>query len=496
MNAILGMTELALDSDLDPHQREYLEIVQSSANSLLDVINDILDYSKIEAGKLDIDPIDFAPHELLDATLKPFSGRAEAKDLELAYNIHESVPEWVRADAARLRQILVNLVGNALKFTHHGEVVVDLDVDPDAPGTLHFVVRDTGIGIAPHQQKLVFDTFAQADASTSRQYGGTGLGLAISSQLVGLMRGRIWLESRLGHGSAFHFTIACEPALAPPRAAHHDLQHLVDARVLVVDDNATNRQILETTLQRFGLRPVLADSGEAALSRLEEARGRGERFDYVLLDVHMPGMDGYALAEHLRNDTDCDSSLLLMLSSSPSPFDAKRCRELGISAHLTKPVSRDGLIEAILRARAEETDHRPAARKAVQARRDEASGRSLKILLAEDNRVNQTLAVRLLEKLGHTVEVVDDGQKDVSAVVGGSFDLVLMDVQMPGMDGLEATVLIRQLEDSSWATPIVALTAHAMKGDEARCREAGMDAYLTKPLQSATLDRTLRELVG
>jgi two-component system, sensor histidine kinase and response regulator len=497
MNAIIGMTGLALDSELDPHQRELLDIVQSSANSLLDLVNDILDFSKVEAGKLDVRPVDFAPRELLGATLRPFAARADAKGLELACQVHEAVPDWVQADAARLRQILVNLVGNALKFTHRGEVVVDLDLDPADPSMLHFRVRDTGIGIPTHQRKRVFDAFAQVDASSSRRYGGTGLGLTICSQLVGLMGGRIWLDSRVDHGTTFHFTIVTRPASQEPRRPLAEAAELQASRVLVVDDNATNRRILEATLERFGMLPVLADGGEAALELLAVARSRGERFDYVLLDVQMPGLDGFQLAERLRDDAACDYGILLMLSSSPSPGDSRRCRDLGISAYLTKPISRDELIAAILQARADRMGLGARKSPAPAPERATPSVQSLKILVAEDNRVNQMLAVRLLEKQGHRVEVVDNGRLAVDAVAAGAFDLVLMDVQMPEMDGLQATAAIRQNEsDPSRRTPIVAITAHAMRGDEERCRQAGMDGYLTKPIRPSTLERAIREVVG
>ncbi len=498
MNAIIGMIELALDTELTPEQLDYLTIVQASAQSLLGVINDILDFSKMEAGKLAVSPTDFDLRDLLSSTMKPFAEQARKKAVELACGVDEEVADRLRADADRLRQILVNLVGNALKFTPTGEVVVEVGYEAGRSSSLHFKVRDTGIGIPPEKQKLVFDSFAQADASTSRRFGGTGLGLAISARLAELMGGRIWLESTVGVGSTVHFTMAVEPAANDP---HPDpvarISRLRGARVLVVDDNATNRRILEAMLNGLGARSTTADGAESALDKVTRAWESSEPFDFLLLDVQMPGTDGYELAGRLRSDPRFHSELMLMLSSSPSGTDSERCRELGISAYLTKPIGRAELCRAILRALAEHDGRKWTPRAASEPDPPMPAVGPLNILLAEDNRVNQKLAVRLLEKQGHSVEVVADGRAAVDAFSRRAFDLVLMDVQMPGMDGLRATSIIRRhYEDARRRTPIVALTAHAMSSDRERCLEAGMDAYLSKPIDCRKLFATLSELAS
>ena len=521
MNGILGMTELALGTELTPEQREYLGMVKTSADALLAVINDILDFSKIEAGKIDLDPAEFSLRECVGDAVKVLALRAHVKGLELACRVHPDVPELVIGDAGRLRQVLVNLVGNAVKFTERGEVIVEVSLasrererpESDigsvsdrnltpvahAPGSpeIRFAVRDTGIGIPADKLGTVFDAFVQADGSTTRRYGGTGLGLAISKRLVELMGGRLGAESEPGRGSTFHFCIPLPRAsgsvsrVLPPRPVH-----LAGLPVLVVDDNATNRLILQEMARGWLMRPVCVEGGAAALAELRRAAAAAEPYPLVLLDSMMPGMDGLTLAAEIQAQADLAGATILMLTSADSQEDARRCRELGLSAYLIKPIKQSELLDAILTAlepRLATAD--PASRPEAMA--EEAPGRRLCILLAEDNVVNQRLAVRLLAKRGHTVAVANNGREALMAWQAESFDVVLMDVQMPEMGGFEATAAIRARERGSGRhTPIIALTAHAMTGDRERCLAAGMDAYLGKPLQTAELFATLESALN
>jgi PAS domain S-box-containing protein len=496
MNAIIGMAELLADTELAPDQRDYLDMVRKSADALLGLINDILDFSKIEAGKLDLEEIDFALRDALADTLTTLSLRAYQKGLELAYHVASEVPDDLAGDPNRLRQIVMNLVGNAIKFTEAGEVVVEVDRVPAGSNneiSLHFAVRDTGIGIPLEKQAAVFDAFTQADSSTTRKYGGTGLGLAISTRLVRLMGGRIWVESEIGRGSTFHFTARFRPGrmITPSRAAE-DVVRLADRRVLVVDDNETNRRIFEETLTQWGMRVELAEGAAAALAVLD--RVGADPFTFILLDAHMPETDGFELAQRIRSRADSAGLKILMLTSGGQPGDAARCQELGFAAYLTKPVKQADLWRALVRA----IDSSSAAARPGAAPRPKMSTRPLRVLLAEDNPINQKLAVRLLEKHGHTVAVTNNGREAVEALFGnrlGPFDVVLMDVQMPVMDGLEATAEVRRREAAPGRhTPIVAMTAHAMKGDETRCLAAGMDAYVSKPVKPEALFDVLDRL--
>jgi CheY-like chemotaxis protein len=492
MNAILGMTELALDTRLTAEQREYLALVKTSAEHLLVVINDILDFSKIEAGKLDLEQLDFNLRDTLDDTVATLGMRANKKGLELLADITADVPDVVVGDPGRLRQVVVNLMGNAIKFTERGEVV--LRVEPQTKTQeeveLHFAVHDTGIGIPPEQHSKLFQAFSQADASTTRKYGGTGLGLAISAHLVRLMGGRIWLESIVGQGSTFHFTARFR--LTPEVAIRETPVQLYGLPVLVVDDNATNRRILQSVLASWGMKPTAADSGPAALATLRQALASGAGFVLALIDGRMPDMDGLTLARHIKEDPDLAATTLLLLSSTGSREDAETGRKLGVAAWLTKPVKQSSLLDAIMTvlgswAHGEE----PAA--------DGPSAplRPLQLLLAEDNPVNQKLAVTLLQKRGHQVTVVDNGRKALAALEAGAFDAVLMDVQMPEMDGLETAAALREREKRTGGhVPVIALTAHAMKGDKERCLAAGMDGYVTKPLRARELFQTLERLVA
>ena len=494
MNGIIGMTTLALETELDDEQREYLNLVNTSSNSLLDIINDILDFSKIEAGQLDFDFIPLSLRDLLGELVKSFGLRAHDKGLELFLEVDAAVPDALVADPTRLRQVLTNLLGNALKFTEEGDILLSVEVEEASAEAvrLHIAVRDTGVGIAAAAQDTIFDAFSQADTSTTRQYGGTGLGLAISRQLVERMDGRIWVESEAGKGSTFHFTIgmalAQEQVAQSPTGFEDELQAL---RVLVVDDHATNRRILRGLLQSWGMESVEVVGGAAALEALDV----DETYSLVLLDAMMPGMDGFTLAEHIRQQQAWANLKLIMLTSGNQRGDAARCREIGIDAYLSKPVLASELLRAIQNVYGASVGVEDAALSGGNVTADRAS-RPLHVLLAEDNAVNQKLILRLLEKQGYTAVLAANGHQALEALAGESFDLVLMDVQMPEMDGLEATAAIRQQEQESGAhLPIIALTAHAMKGDEERCLEAGMDVYLTKPIKAAQLFEVMEKLM-
>lgn len=514
MNGILGMTELALDTELTPEQKEYLSMAHASANSLLTIINDILDFSKIEAKQLELDPIEFDLRDSLEETIKNLALRAHQKDLEIACDVDPSVPARVIGDPTRLRQIIVNLAGNAIKFTEKGEVVarVFLEAREGAQGMLHFTVSDTGIGIPANQQKRIFDAFAQADSSTTRKYGGTGLGLSISARLVELMHGKIWVESEPGCGSTFHFTARCGlPETASESGEFTDVSEIRDMRVLVVDDSLTNRRILSDTLVGMGARVESAESGALALAALERACDEGSPFGLIITDLHMPDMDGFQMVERIQRDVRLSSGIIMMLSSGGQRGDAARCRSMGISAYLTKPVSRSDLRSAILKVLSESAANgasQPSPRPLVtrHSLREEGQEMSsqasmppltgLRILLAEDNKVNQALATRLLAKHGHQVAVAGNGREALAALEKQEFDLVLMDVQMPVMDGLDAAAAIRSNEKTTGAhLPIIAMTAHAMKGDCETCLQAGMDGYVSKPVRHQELWRAIEDVM-
>ena len=487
MNGVIGMTELALDTELNAEQREYLTTVKISADALLDVINDILDFSKIEARKPDLESIDFSLRDSLANTLKTLALRVHEKDLELAFDISPDVPDSLVGDPGRLRQVVVNMVGNAVKFTEQGEVVVRVVLESQSVDEvcLHFSVADTGIGVPEDKQRVIFDAFVQVDGSSTRRYGGTGLGLAISSQLVELMGGRVWLESEVGKGSTFHFSVQFGvqkgPGVHKVPAAPADLQGL---RVLVVDDNATNRRILKEMLTNWHMESIAADGGRAALAEIKRAADSGKSFDLLLLDVHMPEMDGFDLVEQIKKDPKLDRIVIMMLTSVDRQGNSVRCRELGVAAYLVKPINQSELLDTIQTVIGE-----PLLEGERLTRRSLHEGQhALHILLAEDNAVNQRLAVRMLEKRGHTVVVAGDGREALLTLGKEAFDMVLMDVQMPKMDGLEATAAIRAQEKVKGGhIPIVAMTAHAMKGDRERCIKAGMDDYVSKPIQAEKL---------
>ncbi len=537
MNAILGMTELVLDTKLTSAQREYLSMVSESGEALLLVINDILDFSKIEAGKLDLVLDLFRLRETLGDTMKSLAVRAHRENLELAFRVAGDVPETLIGDAGRLRQIIVNLIGNAIKFTQQGEVVLDVSqeesprrlglhpdqTDPRDNGgeddrdrkesqdggptyavthtpilLLHFYVRDTGIGIPPEKQSLIFEAFEQADTSTTRKYGGTGLGLAISQRLVMLMGGKIWVDSEVGIGSTFHFTARFVVSLSALDSLPTKSVMMHGTRVLIVDDNATNRLILEEMMRNWGLIPACVASANQALEKLRLAASTGEPFAVVLSDLHMPDIDGFMLAKTIRKDPRLAKTPILILTSGERQGDAAKCQQFGVSAYLLKPVKQSELFNALVAALGvnspeDHSEHQPVAAVA-------AALPPLRLLLAEDSIANQKLAVGLLSKWGHHVTVANNGQEALllwSNPPGGKpFDAILMDVQMPEMDGFEATAAIREREQSlGRRTPIVAMTAHAMKGDREQCLAGGMDGYVAKPVRQQELVAVLRETV-
>jgi len=499
LNGIIGMTDLALDTELTREQRDYLQTVKISADSLLNVINDILDFSKIEAGKVEIENIHFNVAECIEDSLKTIAFRADEKGLELLCEISPDVPQNLTGDPSRLRQIILNLVGNALKFTHRGEVALKVDVESveEQAVVVHFAVSDTGIGIAPNKLEAIFESFSQADTSTTREFGGTGLGLTISRCLTQMMNGRIWVESTLGKGSCFHFTVrlATSTASPAPPPASEEASVMTGARVLIVDDNRTNRRILEGLVARWGMLPTVAVDGEQALAFYKDALSNAP-FDLILTDMHMPKMDGFDLVEKLHSFS-VTGSTIMMLTSGGQKGDAQRCAELGISAYLLKPVRQVELHAAIARVLQRRTSHKDAPMITRSTLREHFTGtRTLRILLAEDNPINQKLASRLLEKRNHTVIVAGNGKEALAALERENFDLVLMDVQMPEMDGFEATSLLREQERLTGKhQPVVAMTALAMNGDRERCMSSGMDGYISKPIRPQELDEVLDRYV-
>ena len=498
MNAILGMTELVLDTQLTRSQREYLTMVHESGESLLGLLNDILDFSKIEAGKLDLDESTFSLRESLGDTMKSLGLRAADKRLELAWRVAPLTPDALVGDANRLRQVIVNLTGNAIKFTEQGEVLVDVHHQNQSDGQveLDITVRDTGIGIPPEKLATVFGAFEQADPSTTRKYGGTGLGLAISARLAELMGGRVWAESEVGRGSTFHFVARL--GLGDPRALElptHEPVLLHNTRVLVVDDNVTNRRILEETLANWGLAVVATSNSSSALLLARQACWENQPFRLLLTDINMPEMDGFELSRQMKSDRRLQDIVIIALTSGSRLGDSARCDELGIAAHLMKPVKQSELFDTIVKSLGiTAVEDEPASERLTPT---EEPLPPLRVLLAEDSLFNQRLAIGVLERHGHQVVVANNGREAVQAVQQDRFDIVLMDVQMSEMDGLEATAAIRQWEgEVGGHIPIVAMTAHAMKGDRELCMDAGMDGYVPKPVRSKELFSVMRQLLG
>jgi two-component system sensor histidine kinase/response regulator len=499
MNGIMGMTDILMATELTSDQTEYLNMVKSSSDSLLQVINDILDFSKIEAGKLDLDPVPFNIRDVLQDSVKSLGIRAAQKRLELACRVENNVPDDLFGDPVRLRQIVLNVVGNALKFTERGEIVIRACVESVSGQdiSLHFSIRDTGIGIPREKHASIFESFTQADGSMNRKYGGTGLGLTISARLVAMMGGKIWVESEVGKGSTFHFTSRYR------FISHHE--HRADAPaviawnnlpVLVVDDNDTNRRILFEMLQHWGMKPTLAESGKSALVALHAVKDTPDPFPLILVDAHMPEMDGFVLTEHIVTMPEFRDTSVIMLTSAGQPRDAQRCRDLGLAGYLTKPVGQSELLDVISGALGR-TAGRTLRKHSEPHLPLPPAKCGLSILVAEDNVVNQKLAVLLLERRGHAVTVAGDGNEALRALQKQDFDACLMDIQMPELNGLETTAAIRSRENgTSRHLPIIAMTAHAIKGDREVCLRSGMDAYLSKPVRADELFHAIESLVA
>jgi signal transduction histidine kinase/DNA-binding response OmpR family regulator len=490
INGIVGMTELALATDLNPEQHEYLGMIKYSADALLTVINDILDFSKVEAGKLDIEPRDFNLRESLEDSLRLVAFRADQKGLEAVLDIAPGVPEMIRADPTRLRQIVLNLLGNAVKFTERGEVVLEVAAEAAGGGQtkLHFTVRDTGIGIPADKLKSIFDAFSQADTSTTRKFGGTGLGLSICHRLVYLMGGEIWVESSPGNGSQFHFTLSA--GVPETRAvAPLEMPGTAGMAVLIVEDHGISRRVLREMLSRWGLRPAMASDVAQAFAALRQAKEAGNPFPFVLIDIHLPDGDGFSLVEKINRNPSLARCLIMMFTAAHKLADAARSRELGVAAYVTKPLRQQELREAMYNAylRGPNPRANPPAVRGVIGLEPRAT-RPLRVLLAEDNAINQRLTLRLLEKRGHVVVAAGDGVEALEALDRDAFDLVLMDVQMPRMNGFQVTTIIRDREKlTGRRLPIFAMTANVMQGDEDLCLSAGMDGYIPKPISPKQL---------
>ncbi len=499
MNGVIGTLELVLDTDLDSAQRQYLELAKDSSDSLLAIINDILDFSKIESGKLELVHFDFNLYDVVGETLKALSLRAHQKGLELAYSIEADVPEFTKGDPGRLRQILINLVGNAIKFTQKGEILVKIEcLSKNAKSSeLLFTIADSGIGIAPEKQNEIFEAFTQVDNSTTRQFGGTGLGLSISTRLVSMMGGSIWVESTLGVGTTFRFTARFEAILAP-RASDSVVEglDLTAIPILVVDDNKTNRHILFETVSSWGMQCQAVASASEGLELLSEAHAAGTPYPIVLTDCNMPEMDGFDFANAIRHNVNLAGAFILMLTSADRDGDIKRCRSLGIDRYLVKPIGKSELLNAIV-ALMHERNHE------TSIDREESTSKSianppcnpLHILIAEDTPVNQMLLRLVLQKMGHTTVTASDGLSALECASRESFDLIFMDVQMPVMDGLTATAAIRKAEEVNGGhVPIYAMTAHALQGDRERCIAAGMDGYVSKPAKRSEIANVISSI--
>jgi len=497
MNGIMGMTDLVLDTEVTPEQAEYLHMVKGSADALLTLLNDILDFSKMEAGKLELDYLSFNLRKSLGELAKILAIQAQQKGLEFILDVRPEVPATVVGDPARLRQVLVNLVGNSTKFTERGEIEVKVQMEAQGvDGTiLRFSVRDTGIGIPADKQDKIFGAFSQADTSTTRRYGGTGLGLSIAGQLVRLMGGKLGVESEIGKGSTFYFTVQFASGDAALPAESLDVSELAGVPVLVVDDNATNRRILENSVIRWKMKPTVVEGAKAAIQALQHALASGAQLPLILTDAHMPEIDGFSLVETIRQDPSFANIRIVILTSGGERGDAARCKALGIAAYLSKPFDRLELREVLLRVLAGDPTA-PKKRALVTRHSLREQAKSLSFLVAEDNAVNQRLIVRLLEKRGHSVVLAQNGREALEALGKQPFDIVLMDGQMPEMDGFEATKLIREKEKATGThLPIIALTALAMQGDDKRCLACGMDGYVSKPLKLEELFSVIENVV-
>jgi len=497
MNGIIGMTDLTLQTELSDDQREYLSAVKESAEALLTLINDILDFSKIEAGKFELALVDFRFRDFLTRAVATLNVQARSKGLGLLTEVAPQVPDFLVGDPGVLRQILMNLVGNGIKFTEHGEVAVKVAVEKSTENqvVLHFDVRDTGIGIKPEETKKIFERFRQGDGSMTRKYGGTGLGLSISNKLIHMMDGDIWVESEMGRGSSFHFLVTLGIQRESPSPGAVGPPSLKDIRVLIVDDNKNNRTLLETMCFKWGMRPMSAGSGMEALAVIAEAKSLGQPFEIVITDHMMPGMDGFEFARSIKDqDLGVPELKIIMLTSMGTRGDAARCTQAGITAYLHKPVNEFELLDAVLYTikQSTETDGQKVLITRHSLRENK---KSLEILVVEDNKINQVLAQRILEKWGHKVHVVNNGLEAVHVLQDRTFDVVLMDLEMPEMDGLRATKIIREKERITGGhIPIFAMTAYAMESDREKCLKAGMDGYVSKPINIQELFQTIEAL--
>ena len=499
MNAIIGMTDLLLETPLSQSQHDYLGMVQDSGEALLTLINDVLDFSKIESGKFELEKSTFDIRESLGDTMKGLAFRGHSKGLELAFRVDKLIPKYLIGDAGRIRQIIVNLVGNAIKFTEAGEVVLEIDCHQltESTAMLHFSVVDTGIGIAAENLAKVFQEFEQADASTTRKFGGTGLGLAISSRLVQLMKGRIWVESELGSGSKFQFEIPLEIDHTQQVLPRFDSKiNIQGVRVLIVDDNATNRRIMKDMLVNWGMNPTTVSGGELAIQAIQDADEEQDSFQLVISDVNMPGMDGLMLAEAIVEKSLLNPACVIMLTSGARTTDASTLQSLGVKLHLLKPAKQSEVYDAVVSSLNATGTASITPRPANELPDLVVSSMpQMDVLLAEDNVVNQKLAIGILEKLGHRVVIANNGVEALQMLEQNKFDVVFMDVQMPEMDGLAATRELRRREaNTNTHVPVVAMTAHAMKGDRENCLDAGMDDYLGKPIRLRDVALKLEEL--
>lgn len=498
MNGIIGMTELALQTNLDDEQREYLSAVKESAEGLLALINDILDLSKIEAGRFELAFVDFRLRDFLSRVITSLNVQARAKGLSLTSKVAPEVPDFLLGDPGALRQILFNLIGNAIKFTEQGGISIEVSLEKATNDqvVLHIVVADTGIGIPPQEKERIFERFEQVDSSTTRKYGGTGLGLAISNHLVRMMDGKMWVDSELGKGSKFHFTVVLALQRDITVAAVMGSSSLRGLSVLIVDDNSNNRTLLERMCEKWGMKPSTVPNPKQALLSIQQAVSEGSPFDFVITDLAMPEMDGFELARTIIQQHPSDvRPKILLLTSFGTRGDAAKCVEAGISAYLHKPVNEFELLDAVMRARrqgkTENGQHPLITRHSLREGK-----KSLKILLAEDNKINQVLAQRLLEKWGHKVYVANNGREAVNSAASDDFDLILMDVQMPEMDGIQATRIIRQQEEAKGKhVTIFAMTAYAMESDKERCLAVGMDGYVSKPINTQELFQAIESLM-
>lgn len=504
MNGIIGMTDLCLDTQLNEEQREYLELVKSSANQLLDIINGILDFSKIESGKLELELVNFDLREITEKSIETLAIHAHEKGIELILFVDPLVPDSIIGDPIRLSQIIINLISNAIKFTQEGEIVLRVELEGDIQSSrFHFSIYDTGIGIPKDRQASIFESFTQADGSTTRTYGGTGLGTTISKQLIEMMGGSIWLESPVndtnigGPGSAFHFFIHFETQIIQEPLTVFDQTQLTGKKALVVDDNAANRRLFGMLLENWNLKPSYAENGQEALKALAAANNNNDSYDLVLLDVMMPDMNGFEVAEKIQSNGWLDKTSVIMLSSAHRSGEREHSKKLGVSVFLYKPINQSALYNTIVEIFNRNlasisdaiTDKEIIKLSERTAQVDsEAAGQKLNILLAEDNKTNQILATKLLTKHGYNATAVDNGQLAIKELEKNKYDLILMDVQMPVMGGFEATGLIREQEKTTGKhIPIIAMTAHAMQGDREMCLEAGMDNYISKPINPKKL---------